>query len=389
MARRRSYLAALLVLAASACLSLGAQTFPGFSAHNTWTPTHLVTISLQRTTCELQRVPPSPRDVPIQVKPPVEGARGLIWSQNALWSIAVQRETGKDGVWAPSAALYRWDLEERRWDLVGVYRDEAPLRALPDMLAPLGRENLFLGFREHGAFRQGDQFSPVAIFRRSGRKLLHLESLVVFPTAKPLFKAVEVKLRPPSSPGTSGQYTRDYTRVTQGNNLAAVKVLDHAYAVPWSMPGWIWFIDATTAAVRGPVKLIPGVREEDLHFDVPMDNALLALQPTRDGRLLAVTREPGAVLDGARLFDFEMDLARFNAPPKEREALFKRWEQSVKAYPELCWWHINPETLDHSPAPPPRGIPRRFKSVSDVGRFSCRFLPDGNLAVNEFKGFDQ
>lgn len=124
---------------------------------------------------------------------------------------------------------------------------------------------------------------------------------------------------------------------------------------------------------------IPGLDEKTAMNPNAYDWAVLCAQPTKDDKILVLSRTPEGVLDGQKRYPRDYsEAAMENA--SIAESIRRAEVLAFTADPFLYWLEMDPSSGRSFEAAPPRNVPVIFNSIETFRKFVFYFHTDGSLA---------
>lgn len=255
----------------------------------------------------------------------------------------------------------------KTWTPFGLFRDELI------SFVPLDDGRFFMSSLL-GPFLDGQKASHMGIFRRNDHGEFVLDSLVAFPWPKPL-------LQPTGKRDSKGQPYMEIPSklgvIQQTFGEYPIHLKDH-FCIFNRQTGWILVFDMAKGNLKRTVKVYPSIDEERITKDGSrLEVGLLGLQPTKAGDLLLAMRMEDAVLNSRKIFPSGPERVQPNEDPWEAEKRFIPEQRiSIKAWPEILYRRMDPETGDLRPEIP-KGLPQKVKSLEQLKQFQFRMRANG------------
>lgn len=240
-----------------------------------------------------------------------------------------------------------------------------------------------------GGFESRGKSSPLAIGKRQASGRIEIVDFIELPISGPY---VEPGKREPKS-GTAAGDKLGISRVnpkympiwfTLGKDFVVRSNI--GLVVPSFETGFIWVINGSetgTPKVK-QVSVFKSVSKDLLESGKRLEYGILGMQPSPNGSILIAARTEEATLKSAERFP-SLPYRSSGDPAKDAEhesKLHANFEGSLKAYPEIEWWTLDPTTGAIRPEEPPMNVPRRIETWDEFKNFRFRFKPNGNLLVS-------
>lgn len=352
-----------LVLGLTAC-SLHAQIWPEVvSERQFWDGGNLITVSANDREVRIEG-PGLPKQGRLHPLP--DGLRYLSFTDGTHH--AMRREQGPSG---RTCAIFS-SPDAKTWTPVGHIPGDVtgfvPLRN--------GRYFACVALRPLTDGRSG---SHMALFRQSEKGGLRLEALVAFPFSEPLCRPTG-KRNPDGQPSFT---IPDKWSVVHQTFFEPPVVLQDHLCLYNRQTGWVLVFSREDGSLKRTVKVYAGVDETRIQRDgSKLEVGLLCLQATREGSLLIASRMEDAVLHSRSLFASNPDkLLPGQAPFEAEQAFIPDQRNSVKAWPDILYWRLDPETGDLRPEAPPN-LPLKIHRLEDLKRFRFRMRIDNTPTLH-------
>jgi hypothetical protein len=184
---------------------------------------------------------------------------------------------------------------------------------------------------------------------------------------------------------TSGMGTSDKYALLQLSPVIVGRT-EKFIALTHTLPGYIWLL---ATSKENPslelVRIFPGVTEKLLDAGSELEYAVLDVQPTQNGNLLFATRSEEAVILGASGIPKPNCVADFQNQEFRDRLRFRRM-MSLRNFPDLKWYELDPESKTFTEKPSPPGIPVKLTQIEDVQKFHFWFDERGNVLSTLSKG---
>ncbi|WLT32425.1 sialidase family protein [Geothrix sp. PMB-07] len=351
----------------SICLlgvSLQAQIWPeAVSDRQFWDDQKLITVSVTDRNIKVEG-PGLPRNGRSHQLP--DGFRYLAFTEGAHY--AMRRENGASG---RSCVIFS-STDGKSWTPVGKIGGDIT------GFVPLGNGRFF-AYVSLESLTDGKTGSHMALFRKNDKGDLIQDSLVPYPLSVPLCQFTG-KRSPEGKPffEIPGQWM-----VIQQTFFEPPVVLKDFICVFNRQTGWVLVFKREDGSLKRTVKVYSSIDEERIKKDgATLEVGLLCLQPTRDGDLLIAARIEDAVLHSRKLFPSSPDKLLPGQNPFDAEKAFiPEQRNSVKAWPDVLYWRLDPETGDLRPDSP-QGLPAKIGSLEELKRFRFRMRADNTPSMH-------
>lgn len=140
------------------------------------------------------------------------------------------------------------------------------------------------------------------------------------------------------------------------------------------MTGIGWYIKEGHSSPTRTVNLL-GLGTDDIAPGKRLSMAVLAIQPTPEGKVLIAHRDKEGVLESRKAFD---DTWRDPITDSERERVRGEREAAARVFPRLIWTEIDPELGTRSEVFPPH-VPSALPSPKVMGSFFFMYKPDKSI----------
>lgn len=343
---------------------LQAQIWPEVvSERQFWDDRNLITVSENDREVRVDG-PGLPRNGRLHQLP--DGFRYLAFADGAHY--AMRREHGASG---RSCAIVS-STDARTWNPVGRIGGDVtgfvPLRN--------GRYFVYVALK---SLTDGKSGSHMALFRKNERGELLQDALVAYPFSEPLCRFTG-KRGPDGKPAFA---IPDKWSVVQQTFFEPPVVVQDFICVFNRQTGWVLIFSREDGSLKRTVRVFSGVDEERIQRDgSKLEVGLLCLQATREGDLLIASRMEDAVLHSRILFASYPDrMLPGQAPFEAEKAFVPDQRNSVKAWPDLLYWRMDPET-GNLQRDSPRGLPAKAGSLEELKRFRFRMRMDNTPALH-------
>ena len=316
----------------------------------------------------IRRVLPAPPDSPLNF---LSLRKGAIWKTGGRWTQKEHRYF-----------LYRWDLKASpgEWKSVGEI-GKSPSLGPPQMMIPLDEPGKYLALSWVLGFADKGKSSYAAIFKGKDEKI-EFDSFIDMPFESK-DSITRSKALPPLPPDP--EHSKDITPNDRYVCEATSPALFPTYWAPIQIQDFV-LLGATKPGVLWAFNLKDGHCERVLDLGGVgdkleriglADHFLLAIQPSKDKRLLVATCAP----DILRLAD------GFYLPPtSSKEAKAKAKEDFLHVIDDFrtpVWWSIDPsDSWKVTKIDPPAGMPQHAFSNKNLQRFQFIIDPDGMAHSN-------
>jgi len=243
---------------------------------------------------------------------------------------------------------------------------------------PLGNGSFF-AYTPMTCFTDGRAGSHMALFRKNEKGELVQDSLVSYPFSEPLCQFTGKR----SPEGRPHFEIPAKWLVTQQTFFEPPVVLRDYICAFNRQTGWVLVFSREDGSLKRTVKVYSSVDEERIGKDgAKLEVGLLCLQPTRDGDLLIAGRMEDAVLHSRQLFPSGPHKILPGQDSFETEKTFIPEQRiSAKAWPEILYWRMNPETGDLRPDSH-QGLPGKIRSLEELKRFRFRMRGDNTPSLH-------
>ncbi|MBI4914084.1 MAG: hypothetical protein HY823_15240 [Acidobacteria bacterium] len=126
------------------------------------------------------------------------------------------------------------------------------------------------------------------------------------------------------------------------------------------------------------LRLFPGLDDDRIADHDSYDRPVLCAQPRQDGTLLIASRSEDATLRGRRAFARKYTLEGFK-DPRERARLDEADTLSLKNFPHVLWWVLDPKAKTLEPTLSPERVPDRIYDIPTYKKFWFTMDAQGNL----------
>lgn len=297
-----------------------------------------------------------------------EGTLRLEFKDGMAW--ATVRDLTND---SKKTYLYR-SHDLKTWQVNATYRGESGRSA---GIHHLDGKRYFM-VSTLSLFSDQDKYSPFAIAEIDDQGFLTVKSLVSLDLREPLILSV-----PPTGGGPKGRgvFNPKYSALQAMTLLNPMIRYPGGLAMIAKRSGYIWFFDDQSGELKRSIKLFSGVTEEKLGPPQQLEWAILGCQPRPNGHLLVASREEEAVLNAMSAYPTQKNL-KYLKDDAQQEFNYEQDAVSLKRWPRILWWDIDPKTGLISEEQPPQNVPSQIWDLRVFHNFKFRFKPDGNLLVN-------
>ncbi|HJW34120.1 MAG TPA: hypothetical protein VJ505_12195 [Holophagaceae bacterium] len=292
-------------------------------------------------------------------------ATDLHWAEGGAWCL---RKINGD------RDLY-FTADGKSWDLFSHFNvgDARVVHCLP-----LGGDRFFLIAIPSKPFVLGLAMSPLALGRFNKDHGIKIEGLVDLglglvqriPNSKDAKAAPAVSMR--------GLAKAAFPVIFSDSSFIP---LPEGFALLSDQAGIFWIFD-DRGALKREVRLFKSVTNERIKEWDKIEHAVLGCQATSQGTILIASRPEDAVLLAREGFPRDETIETFK-DPAQRARIERLENDSLRAYPELEWWTLDPAEGRIWPTPAPQNTQSRFMSRDQVAAFQFRFLPNGNLVFTD------
>jgi hypothetical protein len=139
------------------------------------------------------------------------------------------------------------------------------------------------------------------------------------------------------------------------------------------------------------VKIYSNVNETRLRRNDLMQ-CITGAQARSDGYLLVSSHSEDYVLEGRSFGPWKENADLWftaDTPQADVDANIRKYQENanatLRAYPEVFWWRLDPATGQIQRERPPENVPDRVDSVGKLLNFNWCFRPDGSLKFRDLK----
>ena len=355
--RMKTRICGLFVMLGSSLLN--AQLVPLPRVEQRWEGGTVITTRLRERSFTIAS--PDKRTI---IKAPPD-ATDLHWAEGGAWCL---RKINGD------RDLY-FTQDGKAWDLFSRFNvgDAKVVHCLP-----LGGDRFFMISIPTKPFVLGLVMSPLAVGRFSKDHGIRVEGLVDLGLG--LVQRIPISKDPKSTPIVSmrGLARAAFPVIFSDSSFIP---LPDGFALLSDQAGIFWIFDER-GALKREVRLFKSITNEKLKEWDKIEHAVLGCQPTSQGTILIASRPEDAVLLAREGFPRDETLEMFK-DPAQRARIERLENDSLRAYPELEWWTLDPAEGRIWSTPSPQNTQSRFMSRDQVAAFQFRFLPNGNLVFTD------
>jgi len=333
----------------------------------TWEGTRVVSIE-QGPPPTLRIESPESQGVAVSKLKGPENSLCLDFKDGAAWA-SVRGSGNNSGI----TYLYR-SLDFKTWQINATYRGENG-RAFA--IHHLDGKHYFLR-SAISLFSDQDKCSPFAIAEIDDKGFLVLNHLINLDLKEP-FTLNTPKMGTNAKAG--GKFNPRYSALMDMIFFHPTIRYPGGLALVARRAGYIWCFDDQSGELKRSIKLFSGVTEEKLGPPQQLEWAILGCQPRPNGHLLVASREEEAVLNAMSAYPTQKDL-KYLKDDAQQEFNYEQDAVSLKRWPRILWWDIDPKTGIISEEQPPQNVPSQIWDLRVFHNFKFRFKPDGNLLVN-------
>jgi hypothetical protein len=297
--------------------------------------------------------------------------------EQRYWAFRSEKiETGRNKLTLQSSP------DGKNWHFEAEYIEEGGPRVFG--IHPID-SNFYL-MSAYAGFRLGDKSSPVAIGKRNDGGRIEIVELIELPIAGPYLQK-ESKTEKPEKSDALGfrSLTPKYTRYFFNLGKSGIVRSSSGLVMASFETGFIWNIRSSASGSPSIKRSsLFRIQKEDLEAGKKFEYGILGMQPSPSGSVLIATRSQDAVWKSRSKYATEPVMSKGTEAEKgklEADQL-AAFNGSIKEYPEIEWWSLEPETGTVRPEQAPINVPDRFTDYESFKKFRFRFKPDGNLLVN-------
>lgn len=253
------------------------------------------------------------------------------------------------------------------WTQLGIIDTSGNHGAVPSMLLPFGEDGRYLAYTSAQGFVDGDQASPVAIYRLK-------ESSFSFERLIPLeFDGEPIQIVVKTDNWKHGELN---PRLAATDKFLPFPIrFDGGVGIISMRAGLVWIIRDDKTSVSRVVNIY-GVQKDDLSVKARNESAVLAVQPTKEGHITFALRDEAAFRHAHEFFDSVKN------DVKDKDGKLIEQKKLLETFSDLVWRELDPITGEIEKIYPDNA-PTHLRDLQTFRKFKFRYKIDGSIICFE------